>query len=64
MQTKTRTAPVLPAKAVGHGTRVLPQSLTRFAGDRQGATKRRQAHSDFGPISRAEMREIVAEMIG
>ena len=68
MNTTTRTAPAVSAKAVAYRTVRLPRSLRRYSGaDRMGRTEPRAEHGytpDFGPISRAEMRAIVAEMIG
>ena len=70
MNTQTRTAPAVPAKAVGTEMIHFAKRPSRFADagrrSKPGAQRRGgdgNVH-DFGPISRAEMRQIVLEMIG
>ena len=70
MNTQTRTAPAVPAKAVAtemiHFANRQPRSpdalrrVIRSVPPRDG----RESVHDFGPISRAEMRQIVIDMIG
>ena len=72
MNVLMRTAPAVPAQAVATPKISLTHALSQNSGAarRNGAapgqerSRRPQATPDFGPISRAEMREIILEMIG
>jgi len=63
MNTTTRTAPAASAQAVATIRPVAPRRCRDDRPNRAPGTEPRRRF-DYGPISRAEMRAIVAEMIG
>ena len=65
MTVRTRTAPALPAKAVATRKRMRHAEATRMADRMLAQSLGAPAYKpDFGSITRAEMRQIVLDMIG
>lgn len=63
MLNRTSTAPGRPENAVANMTLKL-RFQARLSARPRGDAKTTKPNFDFGPISRSEMRRIVAEMIG